>query len=65
MNQSRDGTLNCITARSGAGHFIQSEPILCADNAAAIETAEQLGRDVEISDLEEQLIRPPQLRPLS
>ena len=49
-------------------HFIQSEPMLCADDAAAIETAEQLiryGRDVEISDLEEQLIRPPELRPLS
>lgn len=82
MNQSRNGTLDCITARSGAfvcdenaavalppnpgsgampeyriylvgpdGHFIQSEPILCADDAAAIETAEQLiiyGRDVEL-----------------
>jgi hypothetical protein len=88
-------------------HFIQSEPILCADDAAANEIAKQLiiyGRDVElwqgdrkitkliaspsmeqprrmakeqddpltkepleklISDLEEQLIRPPQLRPLS
>jgi hypothetical protein len=90
------------------GRFIQSEPIVCADDAAAIETARQLiiyGRDVElwqhdrkitrligipsmeparrrmakeqddpltkerleklISDSEEQLRRPPKLRPLS